>query len=49
MQLLFVHISMSDAILLDYPSAAVCHMASKWNGALVGKFSLCCHTTNICP
>ena len=39
--------------LLSYcPSAAICHMATKWSGILVGRFSPCCHPTNIhllCP
>lgn len=28
-------------------SVAICCMATKYNGILVGKFSLYCHTTNI--
>ena len=38
---------MSDAILLDCPSAAVCHMAAKCNVILVEMFNLYCCTTNI--
>jgi len=36
---------MSDAILSDYPSAAICRTAT-WDGAL-GSFNLYCRTTNI--
>jgi len=36
---------MLDAILLDCPSAAICHMAIKYKGILVGRFYCC--TTNI--
>ena len=39
--------SMSDAILSDCPSAAICHMARKCNGILAGRFNPYCHTTNI--
>ena len=33
----FIHTAMSDAILPDCPAAAVCHMARKCNGILVGS------------
>ena len=39
--------SMSEAISSDFLSAAICHVATKCNGILVGKFNLYCHTTNI--
>ena len=42
-----IHTSMSDAIVSDCPSAAICHTATKWNGILVETFSLYCHTTNM--
>ena len=32
----------------DLPSAAIQHMVTKCNGILAGRFSLYCHTTNIC-
>ena len=38
---------MSDAILSDCPSAAICHIATKRNGMLVRRVNLCCHITNI--
>ena len=38
---------MSDAIFSDYPSAAICRMAAKYNGILAGTFNLYCHITNI--
>ena len=31
----------------QYPSTAICHMATKCNGMLVGRFNLYYHTTNI--
>ena len=37
----------SASILSDCPSAAICHMAKKCNGILVGRFILYCRTTNI--
>ena len=37
----------SDTILPDCPSAAICHLAKKCNRVLVGRFNLC-HTTSIC-
>jgi len=40
--------SMSDAHLSDCSSASICHMESKHNGILVGRYNLYCHTTNIC-
>ena len=36
------------SILSDCPSAAICHMATKCNGILVGRFNLYYHPTNIC-
>ena len=41
------HNSMSDAIWSDFPSAATCRTATIYNGILVGRLSLYCHTTNI--
>ena len=46
--LCFIQTSVSDAILSDCPSAAISHMATTCNGILVGRFSLYCHTTNLC-
>ena len=43
--LCFICTSISDIILSDCPSAAICHMATKRNGILVGRFNLYCHTT----
>ena len=43
----FIHTSMSDTILSDCPSA-ICRIATKRNGILVGRFNLYCHATNIC-
>ena len=45
--LCFIRTSVSDAILSNYPSAAICHTAPKCNGILVGIFNLYCHITNI--
>ena len=45
--LCFIHNSMSDAILSDCSSVAVCHTAAKCNATLERRFNLCCHTTNI--
>ena len=45
--LCFMCTSVSDAILSDCPPAAVCRMTTKWNGILVGRLNLYCHTTNI--
>jgi len=42
-----IHTSMSDAILSDCCSAAICPMAPKCNIILMGKFSLYCCATNI--
>jgi len=36
---------MSDAALSDCPSAAICHTATTYNGILMGRFSLYCHTS----
>ena len=46
-QLCFIHTSTLVAMLSDCPSAAVCCMATTCNGILMGRFNLCCHTTNI--
>ena len=40
--------SMSDTILSDCSSAAICHTATKCKGIPTGRFSLYCHPTNIC-
>ena len=45
--LCFICTSISDTILSDFPSAAICHTAVKCNGILVGRFSLYCHNINI--
>ena len=45
--LCFIHISMSDTIVPDCPSAAIGYTATTCNGILVGRFDLYCHTTNI--
>jgi len=34
----FIYTSMSDTVLSDCPSAAICHTAATWNGILVGRF-----------
>ena len=39
--------SISDAILSDCSSAAICHTATKFNGMLAGWFSPYCRPTNI--
>jgi len=44
-----IRTSMSDIVVSDHPSAAICHTATTWNGMLVGRFSLDCHPTNIHP
>ena len=38
--------SMSNTVLSDCPSAAVCHTATKCSGILVGRFNIC-HTMDI--
>jgi len=38
---------MSDAILSDCSSAAICHMATKHNGIVAGRFHFYYHTTII--
>mgnify|MGYP001854630505 FL=1 len=43
----FMCISMSDTIVSDCPSTAICHTATKCNGILVERFKPYCHTTNI--
>ena len=40
--------SMSDTIVSDRPSAAICRSATTRNGMLAGRFNLYCHPTNIC-
>ena len=35
---------MSDAVLSDCPSSAICHTATTHNGILVGRFNLYCNT-----
>ena len=40
--LCFICTSMSDAVLSECPFAAICHMATKFKGIWMGKFSLCC-------
>ena len=42
-----IRTSMSDTIMSDCPSAAICHTATTWNGILVGRFIVYCHTTSI--
>jgi len=39
---------MSDAVLSDCPSAAICRTTTTCNRILLGRFSLFCHTTAIC-
>ena len=46
--LFFILTSMLEAILLDCSSAAICCIATKCNGMLVGSFNLYCQITNIC-
>ena len=46
--LFFICTSTSDTILSDCPSAVICSTAIKYNGILVRRFNLYCHTTNIC-
>ena len=41
--LCFIHTSVSDSILSNCPSAAICCIASKCNGVLMGKLSLFSH------
>jgi len=45
--LCFICTPISDAILSDCPSAAVCHTATTCNRMLVGRFNLYCHPTII--
>ena len=40
---------MSDAILSDCLSAAICHTATTCNGMLVGMFNLYCLSTSTVP
>ena len=49
LSLCYISTFMSDIILWDCPSAAICHPATKCNGILVGRFCLYCHATNIHP
>jgi len=39
---------MSDSIMSDCSSAAVCHMTTKCSGILAGRFNLYCYNTNTC-
>ena len=39
--------SMSDTLLSDCPSAAICHTATKCNGILERRFHLYCHIISI--
>ena len=34
-------------ILSEFPSAAICHTATTWNGISVGRFNLYCRTNTI--
>ena len=43
-----IHSSVLNAIVSDCLSAAICHAATTCNRILVGRFNLCCCTTNIC-
>ena len=47
--LCFIKTSMSDAIVSNCPSAAICHIITKCNGILVGRFTLYCHITISMP
>ena len=42
------HLSFIYTTVSDCLSAAICHMATKCTGILVGMFNLYCHTTIIC-
>ena len=46
--LCFIHTSTSDTILPDCPSAAICHIATKCNGILVGRDNLYYCATTVC-
>ena len=46
--LCFTHASMSDTVLSECLSPAMCHTVIKCNGILMGEFNLYCRTTNIC-
>ena len=47
--LCFLCTSMSDTILSDCPSAAMCHMTTTTcDRILVGSLNCCCHTNTIC-
>lgn len=48
LHLCFIHTSVSDAILSNCSTAAICHTATTCNKISVGKFHLYCHPTNIC-
>ena len=43
--LCFICTSMSDVIVSDCSSVAICHMATECNGILAGWLNLYCHTT----
>ena len=46
--LCFMCSSMSDNVLSDCPSVAICYTATWFNGILVGRYDPYCHPTNIC-
>jgi len=46
--LCFIYAFVSDIVLSDCPSAAICLIATKCNGIFAGSLSLYYHTTNIC-
>ena len=46
--LCFIRISMSDAILTDCPSAAICHTAAECNGILAGRFNVYYRSSKTC-
>ena len=39
----YIQTSMSDVISSDSPSTSICHLATKSNRILVGRFNLYCH------
>ena len=42
-----IRTSVSDTILSDFPSAAICLMATNSNGIFLRRFNLYCHITDI--
>lgn len=47
-----IQISVLDPFYQTCPTAAICHTTTKWSRIVVGRFSPCCHPTNIhflCP